>query len=149
MAGKGTCESYAILGLVQTMIDQFVEQTADMTQPLKDIVENISQAIDLSFGLWKEVLTVRDLDRIRIKMESLSDKIPMDREYDISIFTSFILALLEDFSRKLQPRKRKAVCDLTRAVLRLHEYFAQHEDNFEHNLSGALSADAWEHESIQ
>jgi lipopolysaccharide biosynthesis glycosyltransferase len=149
MAGKGTCESFAILGLIKTMNDQFIVQAVEITPVLREIVQNINCQLEVAFHCWNEKLTNRDFRRIRMKLEALTGKIPMDRAYDITIFTSFALALLEDFSQKLQPRKRKAMCDLTLAVLRLHEYFTQHEDSFEHNLSGALSADAWQHELIQ
>lgn len=151
MAGKGTCESIAILGLIQTMSEQFVEQTQEknMAPSLKEIIAGIDSSLNDAFRCWKESLTHRDLRRIKAKLESLSDKIPMDREYDITVCTSFALSLLEDFSQKLKPGKQKAIRDLTMAVLKLHEYFTKEEEVFDHNLSGAISADAWQMEGIR
>jgi hypothetical protein len=148
MAGKGTCESIAILGLIKTMNDQFM-QTIEMTPALREITQNINTQLEIAFHYWNEKLTKKDIRRISMKLEALSGKIPMDHEYDITVFISFALALIEDFSTKLQPCKQNAMRHLIRAVLSLHEYFAHHEDDFECNLSGARSADAWQYELIQ
>ncbi len=149
MAGKGTLESLAILGLVKTMSDQFVMQ-ADMTPALIDIIDGINCNIDKAFMLWPDQLSQRDVLRINCKLVGLSDMIPMDHETTITVFTSFALATLEDFAKKLQTHKRIAIANIISAVLRLHIYFLNHEsDDFIDNKCGATAADAWEEVNIK
>lgn len=146
MAGKGTCESFAILGLVATIRDQFVLQT-DMTSGLRDIIDGIDASLNTAWALWSsESLMAKDLMRIQKKLESLSDKIPMDREVDITVGTAFMLSLLEDMTRKLKPFKQNAIRDLIKAVLMLHNHYEN--ERIEDLIEGAKAADAWEAESV-
>jgi hypothetical protein len=147
MSGKGTLESLAILGLVKTMSDQFVTQT-HMTPALTEIMSDIDRHIDAAFLMWPEQLTHRDISRINCKLVALSDMIPMDHETTITVFTSFMLATLEDWSKKLQPIKKTAVNRIISAVLRLHLYFLGHDDDFTDNAHGATAADAWQEATI-
>jgi len=149
MAGKGTLESLAVLGLVKTMADQFVLQT-DMTPELDAILSNIDYHIDIAFGLWPEQLTYRDIRRIQCKLTALSNMIPTDHETTITVFTSFMLANLEDFSKKLQPHKSAAIDRITASVLRLHTYFLRLDstDDYPDNIQGAIAADAWQEATI-
>lgn len=147
MAGKGTCESFAILGLVATIRDQFVIQTY-MTPDLLDIIEEIDMTLNTAWDLWaSERLTSKDLKRIKQKLESLSDRIPMDHEVDITVGTAFMLSLLEDMAKKLKPVKQKAIRDLTKAVYRLHNHYEN--EKIDDLMEGAHAADAWEMEAIQ
>lgn len=149
MAGKGTLESLAILGLVKTMSDQFVIQT-HMTPALEQITAEINSRIDSAFLLWPEKLTHRDILRINCKLVALSDMLPMDHETTITVFTSFIMAVLEDFSKKLNHRKQLAIEQIISSVLRLHMYFIGHDsDDYTDNTQGAIAADAWEEETIK
>jgi hypothetical protein len=150
MASKGTCESLAILGCVKVINDQFFEHI-EKTPELSDIIKNLNIQLEIVFHYWDEKLTRADMLRVVSKLEALSDKIPMDTECDITVVTSFVLALLEDLSLKLKPCKQNAMRHLIRAVLMLHEYFEQPEAGceLECNLIGARSADAWEMEAIQ
>jgi len=151
MASKGTRESLAILGCVKTINDQFFEQISEKPPELVDIIKNINVQLGNAFHYWDERFTAKDMRRLEAKLNALTDKIPMDTECDITVVTSFVLALLEDLSLKLKPAKQNALRHLIRAVLRLHEYFAQPEADREHecNLSGARSADAWQDEAIR
>jgi hypothetical protein len=148
MPGKGTLESLAILGLVKTMSDQFVTQT-HMTPALTEILSDIDRDIDAAFLLWPEQLTHRDILRINCKLVALSDMIPMDHETTITVFTSFIMATLEDCSKKLHPIKKTAIQRIISSVLCLHLYFmGQESDEYTDNTHGAKAADAWQEATI-
>jgi len=151
MAGKGTLESLAILGLVKTMADQFMGQ-AHMTHAVTGIMADIETSIDSAFALWPDQLSHRDVIRINDKLLTLSDMIPMDHETTITVFTAFMLATLEDFSKKVQPHKKAAIEKIIVAVYRLHQFFADNEsaeDDYDENIQGAIAADAWEEATIR
>jgi hypothetical protein len=140
----------AILGLVATMSEQFVEQTVPMTPSLIEITNHITSQVMSAFAAWDERLTVTDLCRIEFKLKHLSGQIPMDRPYEIEIFTAFLLVLLEDLTKKMKNfYKRKAVERVTEAVLGLHEYLCSHDGGeYEHLMEGARSAECWGNQPI-
>lgn len=136
--------------MMSTMADQFVDQTIPMTPSLTEITNGIRSHVSAAFGQWDERLTPEDLDRIERKLQELSDHIPMDRPYEIGVFTAFLLALLEDLSRRMKhPCKIRAIRAVTAAVLALHEYVCAHDGElFDHLMAGAHAADCWSSQKI-
>ena len=148
MAGKGELESKAILALVQTFTDQFLEQTPHISQVGK-MVDNIRIELNKAWNHWKSPVSIRDMAMVERKLEAISSAIPMDREIDIVQMTSFLLSTLEDFAKKLKPHKRMAINRIILAVLELHEYYADPNNNdYDFLMDGSKAADAWELEKI-
>lgn len=149
MAGKGELESITILALVQTFTDQYLAQTPHISQVGK-MVDNIRTELNHAWHHWKGPVSLREMAMVERKLEALSNTIPMDREIDIVQMTSFLLSTLEDFSKKLKPHKRMSINRLILAVLELHEYYADPNNNdFDYLMDGSKAADAWEMEAIQ
>lgn len=150
MAGKGTLESNAILALTQTFIDQFMDQITP-TPEMKSIIWEIKLQLANAWEQWPQNdLTWKDEHRIRTKLEAIANQLPMDRPVDLMEMISFILATLEDLAKKLKIHKKLAIDKLILSILRLHDYYADPNNNdFDHLLSGARAADSWQMEAIQ
>jgi len=149
MAGRGTLESNAILALTETFLVQFLDQVT-MTDTLRPIIDDIRHELNASWLEWTEKITLKDNARIEKKLTNLTNRLPMDRPIDMIEMVSFVISILEDFGKKLQPHKRLVINRLILSILKLHEYYADpNNHDFDYLLSGARAADAWEMEAIQ
>ena len=145
MASSGTLKSLARLGYVRSISDQYEEQEPDISDMLRNMLDELRSRCDIAIQCWRERLTHNDLRRIGAMLTALGKNTPLGKRRDITTFTAFGLCLLEDMNGLLKSPKKHAVDQVKRSLLDVHNYFAADGEEYQCLKAGAEGADVWDH----
>lgn len=143
MTTSGTLKSLSRLGYVRSIADQYEEQTPGVSDNLKNLLAGLRSHCDAAMQCWQEKLNRNDFRRIGSMLLALGQNTPLNKSRDISCYTAFGMALLEDMTPLLKAHKKTAVDRVIKSLMDVHNQFCDQEESYQCLKEGADGADDW------
>jgi len=116
-------------------------QDKKRNRTIMNILDRINKHSNTAFNYWKQA----DKDLIPFSRKKLT---AIEKEFgdglDVTIHTSFILAILDNLMLNLKNEKRKAIENLAKAVFALHKYFDKNLEKYTFYAAANRIATKWE-----
>jgi len=116
-------------------------QDKKRNKTIMNILDRIDKYSNTAFNYWKQ----NDKDLLSFSKKKLT---AIEKEFgdglDVTIHTSFILAILDNLALNLKGEKRKAIENLAKAIFALHKYFDKNLEKYTFYAAADRISVKWE-----